>query len=288
MVCRVLIVADDPGVIDALRRELLRPPHIGIDGIEIQSFTSPTEALTHLARAGAVCDVAIVDYRMPAMDGIPFLACLRDLQPQAVRILLTGTIDLEGALGAINEARADHLLAKPWFEYDLKGRVALAVHQRQLAAGHGNKPSSVVDAHQPLNVLLVGDPAHLSSPLAQALGAQAPAGKTLALKIRCAALAAHALQSVHEHAPDLVFANDTLIDMEGIELLLQLRGRFPHAVRILVSGNVGLNLVADAISIAGVYHVLPNPWQDNDLPVLLGEALRYRALLGPQSREARP
>lgn len=279
MYCRVLIVDDDPGVINALRRELLRPPHIGTDGMEIQGVTAPGEALTQLTRADARIDVAIVDYRMPEMDGITFLTCLRSLQPHAVRILLTGAIDLDGAIAAISDARVDHLLRKPWFEYDLKGRIALALHQRQLADEGGSDPAPT-NEDQALQVLLVGDPAHMSSPLAQALALQTPAKPGLALQIRCAATAAHALHSITEHVPDLVFADDTLLDMEGIELLHRLRTCCPHAVRILVSGHVTVELLADAINIAGVYHVLPRPWPSGALPLLLSEALRYRALIG--------
>lgn len=61
MYCRLLIVDDDPAIVHALRRELLRPPLIGTDGIEIESFTSPVEAMVHLARASEGFDAALVD-----------------------------------------------------------------------------------------------------------------------------------------------------------------------------------------------------------------------------------
>jgi FixJ family two-component response regulator len=45
MLCRILLVDDDPAMLNALRAELLRKPDLGDEGIEIESFASAAEAI---------------------------------------------------------------------------------------------------------------------------------------------------------------------------------------------------------------------------------------------------
>jgi hypothetical protein len=56
----------------------------------------------------------ITDYRMPDMDGIEMLQELRTMQPDTIRILLTGVIDIDTLMSAINQAGAFRFVPKPW------------------------------------------------------------------------------------------------------------------------------------------------------------------------------
>lgn len=290
MLCRLLIVDDDPNVLNALRRELLRPPHIGTEGIEIETFSSPTEALRRAAEPHGYFDAAIVDYHMPEMDGIVFLDRLRRLQPDAVRLLLTGLIDFESAIAAINDARVDHLIAKPWYEYDLKGRVALALHQRQLRREQTLQPTPAGDSGQtqtperPFRLLLVDDEPLLLNALVRelSLDGHVTRGPRPLFEIAVAGSAATALELARRNCPDLVLADYAMPQMDGIELLRQLRLVCPHCVRILMSGRANLETLTDAINIAGVYHFVGKPWEASVLRGVIAEALTYRSLIvGP-------
>ncbi len=64
--------------------------------------------------------------------------------------------------------------------------------------------------------------------------------------------------------------------MDGIEFLRCLRDACPAAVRILMSANAGLDVVTDAINVAGVYHFLPKPWEGVTLRATLAQALASR------------
>jgi serine phosphatase RsbU (regulator of sigma subunit) len=72
----------------------------------------PRQALEYLERQRL--DVVISDFLMPQMNGIDFLKEVRRLQPDAVRLLLTGYADKENAIRAINEVGLYHYLEKPW------------------------------------------------------------------------------------------------------------------------------------------------------------------------------
>lgn len=280
MYCRLLIVDDDQNILNALRRELLRPPHVGTEGIEIETFRRPADALARVAEADGSFDVAIVDYRMPGMDGIAVLDQLRELRPETIRILLTGAIDIDGAIAAINAARVDHLLNKPWHEYDLKGRIALALHQRELRQD-AQAASPAPPGELPFKLLLVDDEENLLHALVRELSFQGRAtqGPRPLFQIRTANSAAAALQSLGEGVPDLVIADYMMPDGDGIELLHQIRNRHPHCVRILMSGRADLSVLQDAINVAGIYHFLSKPWEPAMLRTLIAEALTYRSLI---------
>jgi DNA-binding NtrC family response regulator len=280
MYCRLLIVDDDQNILNSLRRELLRPPHIGTEGIEIETFRRPADALARVAEADGSFDAAIVDYRMPGMDGIAFLDQLRELRPETIRILLTGSIDVDGAIAAINAARVDHLLNKPWHEYDLKGRIALALHQRELRQNvAATLPMS--PGKSPFQLLLVDDEESLLNALVRELSfrGRATQGPNPLFQIRTAKSAAEALQSIATSVPDLVIADYMMPDGDGIELLHQIRERHPRCVRILLSGRADLSVLQDAINIAGIYHFLGKPWEAAALRAVIAEALTYRNLI---------
>src|SRR3990172_4680103 len=90
----ILCVDDEVNILSALRR-LLRP-----FGWRVVTESSPGRALDLLLEDSF--DLIISDMRMPEMDGAQFLEQARSLQPDAIRILLTGQADLVSTADAIN------------------------------------------------------------------------------------------------------------------------------------------------------------------------------------------
>ena len=104
----LILIVDDEEMVTASLRNLFR---LRTDYRAI-TYTSPVEALAHAAEYSF--DVVLSDYFMPDMDGIKFLAQMKELQPQAMRILLTGYADKESAIRAINEIGLYQYVEKPW------------------------------------------------------------------------------------------------------------------------------------------------------------------------------
>src|SRR5205085_1965487 len=67
---------------------------------KLATYTSPLKALQDIERTHF--DLVISDYLMPEMDGITFLAKVKEKRPLIPRILLTGYADKENAIKAIN------------------------------------------------------------------------------------------------------------------------------------------------------------------------------------------
>ena len=70
---------------------------------------------------------------MPEVSGVEFLSILRSMQPDTIRLVLSGYTDLDGLLKAINEAEIYRYITKPWNDYDLRATVNQAlVHHETL------------------------------------------------------------------------------------------------------------------------------------------------------------
>lgn len=83
----------------------------------VKTFTSVKKALEFIKNN----DVGLVisDYLMPEMDGISFLAKVKDLKPHIPRIILTGYADKENAIKAINDVGLFQYIEKPWSNEDI-------------------------------------------------------------------------------------------------------------------------------------------------------------------------
>jgi DNA-binding NtrC family response regulator len=120
---RLILVDDEPNLLQALKRTLQR--NLGLDDLLIEPFDDPRAAL---ARACEVrIDLAISDYRMPQMNGVVFLKAFGVLQPQSMRLILSGTNDFDVVMSAINEAEIFRFLTKPWDDVELLQTVQEAI-----------------------------------------------------------------------------------------------------------------------------------------------------------------
>jgi DNA-binding NtrC family response regulator len=103
----ILLVDDEEMVLTSLRSFLALETEY-----QILPFLSPSKALEFAASSEV--NLVISDFLMPEMDGISFLARMRELRPDATRIILTGYADKENAIKAINEVGIFQYIEKPW------------------------------------------------------------------------------------------------------------------------------------------------------------------------------
>ena len=127
---RLLIVDDEALVLSALQRTLRQ--RWG-EALHVSTRTDPLQAL-ELARRETF-DVVISDLRMPEVDGVAFLSLMSAVQPDSVRMMLTGTADFETAQRAIQDAGVFRYLTKPWDDAELIAHISAALaHAEALRA----------------------------------------------------------------------------------------------------------------------------------------------------------
>lgn len=111
----IMLVDDEEMVLTSIKS------FIAIEGdYKLATYTSPLQALEDLSGKLQNVDLIISDYLMPEMDGITFLAKVKERLPLVPRILLTGYADKENAIKAINNVGLYQYIEKPWDNEDLK------------------------------------------------------------------------------------------------------------------------------------------------------------------------
>jgi response regulator RpfG family c-di-GMP phosphodiesterase len=121
---RVLCVDDEPNVLAALSRTLRMQ-------YDVVTADGAAAGLDRLATEAPFA-VVLSDLRMPETDGAAFLARVRQLAPDTVRVLLTGHTDLNGAMAAVNEGQIFRFLVKPCAPHALLGALRAAIEQHRL------------------------------------------------------------------------------------------------------------------------------------------------------------
>ena len=114
----LLLVDDEEGVRASLRRVLRQ------DGYEILQAASADEGFELLAQHPV--QVILCDQRMPDMSGTEFLDRVKDLYPDTFRIVLSGYIDLNSIMDAINRGAIYRFYIKPWDNQVLRDNVRQA------------------------------------------------------------------------------------------------------------------------------------------------------------------
>jgi len=110
----ILVVDDDAQVLTAIRRDLRSRYREDYRVLSANSGEAALDTVKQLKARGDALAMILSDQRMPSMLGVDVLAKSREMYPIARRVLLTAYSDIDAAVRAINEARIDHYLHKPW------------------------------------------------------------------------------------------------------------------------------------------------------------------------------
>jgi thioredoxin reductase (NADPH) len=110
----LLCVDDDPQVLSAIERDLRQEFRRDYRVLRADSGTEALSIVQELHDRDEPLALVLADQRMPDLEGVEVLTRTRELFPEAKRVLLTAYADTEAAIRAINSARLDHYLMKPW------------------------------------------------------------------------------------------------------------------------------------------------------------------------------
>ena len=110
----LLTIDDDPEVLRAIERDLRRQYGERYRVLRAESGAAALTVLEQLKRRGDPVALLLADQRMPEMTGVELLERAMTIVPTAKRVLLTAYADTDAAISAINAARVQYYLTKPW------------------------------------------------------------------------------------------------------------------------------------------------------------------------------
>jgi response regulator RpfG family c-di-GMP phosphodiesterase len=120
----ILVVDDEEIVLVALRETLRR------EGYQVTTTTDALQALDLVKKDQFA--VVITDQMMPALSGLEFLAQVKEIQPDATRILITAVLSLSTVIDAINKGEIYRFIVKPWLREELLVTVQNAVQRYEM------------------------------------------------------------------------------------------------------------------------------------------------------------
>lgn len=103
---RVLVVDDEEAMLRSIER-LMRGR-----GLEMHFTSTPVGALDIIAERQI--DILVTDFIMPDLTGITLLKEAKRRFPGIARVLMSGSLDRQAAIDAINEGGVERMIEKPW------------------------------------------------------------------------------------------------------------------------------------------------------------------------------
>ncbi len=126
MTQRVLIVDDDPALLEALPEAL----RLRMSVLAVETCDSATEALGKIADEDY--DAIVTDIKMPGMDGLALLDEIQKLRPETPTLLITGHGEHDLAVQALRRGAYDYI-QKPIDRDYFTASLARAIERRGLA-----------------------------------------------------------------------------------------------------------------------------------------------------------
>ena len=123
---RTLLLVDDKADVLAALRRMLRP-----DGYKILTALGGAAGLNILR--GQPVDVILSEQRVQRMSGVDFLSQARLVQPDCVRMVLTGYLEIQSIAKTVNEGAIYKFLTKPWDDEQLRAALREAFAHKELA-----------------------------------------------------------------------------------------------------------------------------------------------------------
>ncbi|MDX1496400.1 MAG: response regulator [Salinisphaeraceae bacterium] len=266
---RVLFVDDEQRILTSMKMLFRRE-------YEVFTCNSGAEALELLKEQKV--EVVVSDQRMPKMTGIELLREVRDLQPQAIRLLLTGYADLNAIIGSINEGEIFRFVSKPWSNEDLKATLAKAVAAAEFEAtieeAEASKPAAASEAAEEEakpGILLLDQDADSRSLMKDMLAGD--------FNVFEADTIAECLDLLEKEDLGVIISDIYIQGTPVVELLSLLKQHQPHLVSIIVTNRADAHAAIDLINHGQVYRFLMRPVREAMCKINVRSAIRRYSTL---------
>ena len=265
---RVLFVDDEPRVLTTMRM-LFRSRY------EV-FFAESGQAALDLLKTQPV-DVIVSDQRMPGMTGIEMLRAARDLNPNAMRILLTGYSDLNAIIGSINDGEIFRFVNKPWMNDDLSTTVARAVAAAKAslaasaAAPVAEIPAGVQPAADAAGVLVMDDDPRVPPQIQNILGPT--------FKVYGATSMNEAVEQLEKNRIGVVISDTRVQDNPVVSLISTLKQHHPELVSVILTDRADAGSAIELINQGQIYRFITKPIHDSQCKIAVNSAVKQHQRL---------
>lgn len=74
---------------------------------------------------------------------------------------------------------------------------------------------------------------------------------------------------------DVIISDARMPGMDGPTLLAEIRKKYPWTIRILLTGYADINSTVKAINDGQIYRYISKPWDDDELRLIIRQALAF-------------
>jgi len=139
----LLIIDDEIEVLNTLKRVFEKD-------YELHITQNPKEAFKIMEKFNI--GVVLCDHRMPEMNGTEFFVKVREMYPNAIRILITGYSQISDLIISVNQGRIFSYITKPWNLGDLKNTIKEAFNENALILENSSLLESLKKSNQRLKL----------------------------------------------------------------------------------------------------------------------------------------
>jgi serine/threonine protein kinase len=238
---RILFVDDEERIVAALRSIFRGSYHVF-------TATNGPEALEFVKKFNP--HVVVSDQRMPDMPGVELLRQVKEITPNAVRILLTGYSDLAAIVGSVNDGEVFRFISKPWDNQDIQRVIAEAVAVALELADTAAAPAIVPEV-MTAGILVVDPDQEIFRATKELFGASCPVVSAKTLDEAFVALESQEIA--------LILADIANGGAETIATFKLLKQEHPEILTIVLTAASDSELVIELINEAQIFRFLNKP-----------------------------
>jgi response regulator RpfG family c-di-GMP phosphodiesterase len=139
---KILIVDDEKNILKSLQRMLRNEPYI------VKTAASPSKAIEMCKEENF--HVIIGDYRMPEMDGTEMFLEINKINPDSIKIVLSGYSDINIITDALNKEYINKYILKPWNDTNLKKEIEKSLYHFNLLKTNKELHQKIIEQNENL------------------------------------------------------------------------------------------------------------------------------------------
>jgi len=265
---QILVMEDENSVAQGLQM-ILREEGYGVD--LAMTGQGALDTLSHKD-----FDLLVADLRLPDMDGMDVIKQVKDDNPETEVIVITGYANVPSAIEAMKTGVVDYI-SKPFTEEEFIKSVGKALKERKETFSEEYRESKIVneidettkdESHIQPQILVMEDEPSVAQGLEMILREEG-------YGVELAMTGQNALDTLSHKGFDLLVADLRLPDMDGMDVVKQVKEQKPETKIIAMTGYSSVFSAVD-VRKAGVSDYLSKPFTEEEFLATVVNTMKER------------